>query len=105
MSIPKKGSRKIIVDGCEYLWLVRAKPTYSQAYLGGMLVAAVEPVDFVGSVLRITFDFSRHDALIKIGAGAVTPGLIEYCIKRAILGGWNPELNSGVFEYTHKSIA
>ena len=30
MSIPKKGSRKIIVGENEFLWLIRSKLTYSQ---------------------------------------------------------------------------
>ena len=43
MSIPKKGSRKIIVGENEFLWLIRSKLTYSQDCLGTEMTAVVEP--------------------------------------------------------------
>ncbi|WP_217806878.1 hypothetical protein, partial [Klebsiella pneumoniae] len=39
MSIPKKGSRKIIVGENEFLWLIRSKLTYSQDCLGTEMTA------------------------------------------------------------------
>ena len=42
MSIPKKGSRKIVVDGDEYLWLIRSKPTYTQECFESSMTASVE---------------------------------------------------------------
>ncbi|MEN0039047.1 MAG: hypothetical protein AAGC78_18355 [Cellvibrio sp.] len=104
MSLPKKGSRKIIVNGSEFLWFVRAKPTYSQDCLGSNMTAAVELLDSNGSILHITFTFSRPDSAINFVVGSVTPKLIELCIKNAIDLGWKPDASEGVFEYLHQPV-
>ena len=103
MSIPKKGSRKIIVGENEFLWLIRSKPTYSQDCLGTEMTAVVEPVELNGSILRITFPFLRPDASLKLNSGGVTPYMVEQSIKNAISQGWNPKASNGVFEYRHTS--
>ena len=55
MSIPKKGSRKIVVNSIEYRWSIRKKPTYGQAVdnLNSGLIAAVELYLNAGSTLPI----------------------------------------------------
>ncbi|WP_197085461.1 hypothetical protein [Cellvibrio sp. pealriver] len=103
MNIPKKGSRKINVGENEFLWLIRPKPTYSQDCLGSEITAVVEPVELSGTILRITFPFSRPDASLKLGSESVTPSMIERCIKNAISQGWNPKASSGTFEYRYTS--
>ncbi|WP_149867903.1 hypothetical protein [Cellvibrio sp. PSBB023] len=103
MSIPKKGSRKIIVGENEFLWLIRSKPTYSQDCLGAEMTAVVELVELNGSILRITFPFSRPDTSLKLKSGSVTPSMVEQSIKNAISQGWNPKASNSVFEYRHTS--
>ncbi len=57
MSIPKKGTRKIIVDGEAFIWLIRRQATNTQAESGcGHLDVAVEHAEQPGSVLVILTD-------------------------------------------------
>ncbi|WP_262509589.1 hypothetical protein [Tenacibaculum jejuense] len=43
MAIPKKGTRKIDVDGLKFRWLIRKKATYTQSVYGiGKLHVAIE---------------------------------------------------------------
>ncbi|XGV99998.1 MAG: hypothetical protein ACAF41_13825 [Leptolyngbya sp. BL-A-14] len=43
MALPKTGTRKIVVDGEPFRWLIRRKATYSQwAYESGRLHVAVD---------------------------------------------------------------
>lgn len=67
------------------------------------MTAVVELVELSGSILRITFPFSRPDTSLKLKSGSVTPSMIERSIKNAISQGWNPKDSNGVFEYRHTS--
>jgi hypothetical protein len=52
MSIPKKGTRKIMVDGEPFIWLIRRQATNMQADYGcGNLHVAVQHAQEPGSVL------------------------------------------------------
>jgi hypothetical protein len=103
MSIPKKGCRKIVVGENVFAWLIRPKPTYSQDCLLSEMTAIVELVESKGSILRITFPFSRPDSSLTLKSDSVTPNIIEQCIKNAISQGWEPKVSNGVFEYRHES--
>jgi hypothetical protein len=49
MSIPKKGTRKIIVDGQPFIWLIRRQATNMQADYGcGNLHVAVQHAEEPG---------------------------------------------------------
>ena len=57
MSIPKKGTRKIVVDGESFLWLIRRKATYAQECEScGNLHVAIEHAEKPGAVLVIISD-------------------------------------------------
>ncbi|MGL5807086.1 MAG: hypothetical protein ACRC2R_04055 [Xenococcaceae cyanobacterium] len=57
MSIPKKGTRKITVEGESFIWLIRRQATNAQVdYLEGCIHVAVEHSDKPGSVLVIVTD-------------------------------------------------
>lgn len=102
MAIPKKGSRKITVDGVDYRWTIRKKPTYSQALCQGNVLAAVELYDKPFSVLSINFPWVRYDNWFGIAEQPVTPKHIEQCIRRAIAKGWKPEINGNAFKIEHE---
>lgn len=101
MSIPQKGSRRLIVGENTFYWTIRSKPTYSQNFLGPEITAVVQLAESKGSILRITFPFSRPDAAIQLKPGTVTPKLIEQCITNAISLGWKPDITKGVFDYKY----
>lgn len=102
MAIPKKGSRRIIVDGIEYRWTIRSKPTYSQGAFGDNLTAAVELLSNPGVVLSVTFPWIRCDSWIGNPEKPVTPKDIALCIRAALESGWQPDGQGPVFTYVHK---
>ena len=53
MSIPKKGSRQVVVDKVEFRWRVRSRLTYDQALAVSPLILAVELSESRGSVLTV----------------------------------------------------
>ena len=91
MAIPKKGSRKISVNGVSYLWMIRKKPTYSQSVYGsGFLHVAVDTEENTGSTL-IIYTNHRHPKAIHVEKIIpVTPSLVSNWIKNAINLGWLP---------------
>ena len=98
MSIPRKGSRKIIVDGEEYIWLVRGRPTYTQDCQEGKMSAAVELGTNPGTTLLVTFPFTRPDSAFLSESSLVTPKMIEGCIKEALENGWQPNKSGGTYK-------
>jgi hypothetical protein len=104
MSIPKKGSRKVVVEDISYRWIIRNKPTYSQAaYKGGKMTAAVELYDKSGCTLHITFPWNRPDNWIEPSKAKVTPKTIEECIVLALQRGWEPKVCGSAFEMKYNS--
>lgn len=102
MSIPKKGSRKIVVDGKEYFWLVRSKPTYTQECFESPMTASVELNQKGVATLNIEFNFQRPDSLVSNNSDAVTPSLIQACILEAIRAGWVPDVPGSTYKYVYK---
>ncbi|MDY6939996.1 MAG: hypothetical protein SWY16_20375 [Cyanobacteriota bacterium] len=101
MSIPSKGCRKIVVDGIQYYWRVRHKPSYMQGIEHTQMSAAIELADRSGSVLVVEFPWFRPDSWITGKVKTVTPKIIAACIKKAIEQGWNPSVNSATFNYRY----
>lgn len=102
MSIPKKGSRKIVVDGQEYLWLIRSKPTYTPECQDGLMYAAVELNQSATSVLSISFSTQRPDSLTSNDIASITPNVIRACIVGAIGKGWKPNEKGAAFQFHHE---
>ena len=103
MSLPKKGSRKIIVGESEYLWVVRSRPTYTQECFESYMTASVELNQKDACTLNIEFDFPRPDSLVSNEVKSVTPGLIQSCILGALKQGWVPNSGGPTFKYVHKT--
>ena len=97
MSIPKKGTRKIIVDGEAFLWLIRRQPTYTQeCFYGGNLRVAVEHAEQPGSVLVILTDLPHPQGLVsKQEVKPIIPSDVAQWIRQAVQLGWQP-MRSGI---------
>lgn len=89
MALPKKGLRKIIVNGEQFVWKVRKKATHSEEHNQPLSI----PIQYIdgdgegGQLLLATIPYARA------GYGTyrlreITPALIEKCIKRGIQSGW-----------------
>jgi len=101
MTIPKKGSRQITVEGQVYRWLIKSKPTYAQECLEAPMTAAVDLVEGGGTTLYITFPFSRPDGLYRTQI-SITPQVIRDCIQAALAQGWQPNNEGGAFYYSYR---
>jgi len=91
MSLTQKGSRRIVVEGVAYRWVMRQKPTYGQGLTWGPLSFAVE-LEIAGqSTLVVTLDAPRADNWVGVQGFAVTPSWVALAIKQALERGWKPQ--------------
>jgi hypothetical protein len=98
MAIPKKGSRKIVVNDITYSWLIRRKATYGQVDYGyGKLHVAIELFDKPESVLVIITDNPHPHDIKTTEIISVTPQYVEKWIQEALDLGWKPFQNGPQF--------
>ncbi|MEU8280290.1 hypothetical protein ACFYOK_20680 [Microbispora bryophytorum] len=90
MTIPRKGSRPITVDGVAYRWRIRHKPTYHQGNGWSPLTFAVQSAEGPGRVLLVSLPFLRPDAWLGERTMAVRPALVAAVIRVALQHGWDP---------------
>jgi hypothetical protein len=96
MAVRKTGSRRIVVDGIEYRWRVRQKPTYMQGAFACSFVVSIQKAEAVGRALLATAG-ARPDNWIHVSSAAVTPARIAATIRAALVAGWNPEASGSAF--------
>ncbi|TDF35664.1 hypothetical protein EYS14_19865 [Alteromonadaceae bacterium M269] len=99
MTIPAKGSRKILVNENEYRWLIRKKPTYSQGAFASPMIIVIESNIAPSCVLKVILSAPRKDNWLGEPSMQVTPKDIKGFIEKAMSEGWEPHKNGGVFEY------
>jgi len=100
MGIPKKGSRKITVDGENFIWLIRRKATTSQAsYYIDYINVAVEHVEGTGSKLVIMTDKAHPKNWGTTEVKPVVPSEVSSWINQAIKAGWEPNKSGKPFEF------
>jgi hypothetical protein len=89
MAMPKKGTRRIDVDGQAYRWLVSP----NDGYIALVVESAEEPGQ------RLEAYFRYHDRYEPLGTGAerivgqarsISPGTARAVIEAALRGGWQP---------------
>jgi hypothetical protein len=85
------------VDGTEYRWAIRRKPSYGQAIEESNLTAAVELFDNPDATLVLTFPSKRPDSWITPGGLSITPSVITRCIRRSIEIGWDATAHGATF--------
>ncbi|WP_212842801.1 hypothetical protein [Catellatospora sp. IY07-71] len=89
MALTQHASRPIVVDGVEYRWLVRQRPSSSQG-IGAPLTFAVELPGVHGAVLVVTTDAARPDNWIGSPSAVIRPAQVAACVRAALRGGWRP---------------
>lgn len=103
MTIPKKGTRLIVVDNENYRWMIRRKATYHQKdYGSGRLHIAVEKVmsdDRKGSVLLIISDRQHPKDWLTKSVKPITPFDVATWIKKAIAAGWQADQSGALYRY------
>jgi hypothetical protein len=98
MSIPKKGSRKIIVQEEPFIWRIRKKATYLQScYPEGCLYIAVEHDREPGSNLIIETDRLHPKGFNLTQIDPIIPADVALWIEQALEMGWMPKKSSQPF--------
>ncbi|MEU1878564.1 hypothetical protein ABZ470_14730 [Streptosporangium sp. NPDC020072] len=100
MTMPRKGSRLIGVDGTAFRWRIRHKPTYHQGNGWSPLTVTVERAAEPGCVLVVSLPCARPDNWLGERTIAVRPALVAGCVRRAIEQGWNPGRPGSAFTLT-----
>ena len=90
MSLPRKGSRSIEVDGLGYRWIV------NDVDLGA------------GPELALYVECFEHPAgLMRALVGSeysITPSLVRHAIRQAVNRGWTPQEPGPLYELPSRSL-
>ena len=91
MSIPRKGSRRIVVDGVEYCWCIRKKGACNQTDYGcGTLHVTVAAPGRGGPALVVLTDKPHPHDWATTTPVPVTPRKVTNWIRGALELGWWP---------------
>jgi hypothetical protein len=90
MTIPRTGSRQLVVDGVAYRWRVRSRPTYAQALAQSGLTVAIQVSNGGGRALHLRLPAARVDNWLHAPGYVVMPRDIERWIRFAMSQGWVP---------------
>ncbi len=105
MSIPKKGSRKIAVDGEPFVWYIRKKVQWY--YPDVTLNVAVEHAEKLGATLAINTDRFHPECCLTIVSSnnkrkllrkPVRPSDVARWIRQGIDAGWQPRRSGKPFQ-------
>ncbi|GLY41816.1 hypothetical protein Amsp01_078390 [Amycolatopsis sp. NBRC 101858] len=88
MTLAHKGSRRITVDGTDYRWTIRPKPTYSQG-LGATMTFAVELAERPGATLVVDTGRARPDNWLHLATEPVLPAEVAEGIRAALARGFD----------------
>lgn len=100
MALNKKGSRPITVDGIEYRWRIRRKPSYSQGLCWTPTTYAVEAAHDgpVGTTLIVTSSHAHPSNWVGVEAEPICPGHVAASIREARDQGWDPTRAGSPFQ-------
>jgi hypothetical protein len=90
MALPRKGTRLIEVDGAEYRWLIRRKPTYSQGNAWVPMTVAIELCEEPQQSLIVELSDVRPDNWAASSSAQVTPAQVVELIRSGLADGWQP---------------
>ena len=105
MSIPKKGSRSISIDGKAYRWRVRQKPSYGQAIGESTPNLAVELADHPGACLVVNLPQLHPSNWVDTDAVPVRPSDVAAYIRQAISQRWKSDKDGPTFNLDATSSA
>lgn len=97
MALVRKGSRRIVVDGTEYRWRLRGRPTYDQGLVWSPCTFAVEHADTPGTMLVVTTDQPHPSNWIGREAEPVLPSGVAAAVRLALSEGWTPTAPGSAF--------
>jgi hypothetical protein len=95
MTVVKKRSRLITVDGVVYRWRVRRRPAHQ-----GPLSFAIERADRRGTVLIATTPDTRPTDWVGTATPPAIPAIVAAMIRKARNQGWHPDTPGPAFPMT-----
>jgi len=98
MTVPRKGSRSIVVDDVAYRWRIRKRPTYAQAVLDHSLTLAVDIADAPLCSLLVELSQPHPSNWIGAPSDSVTPHRVADVIRNALAAGWQPSTPGKAFK-------
>ncbi|MEV6964740.1 hypothetical protein AB0M47_06445 [Hamadaea sp. NPDC051192] len=90
MTVARKGSRRIVVDGVQFRWTVRRRPTYCQGNGWTPLIFVAEPAAGPGGLLVVSMPWAHPGNWLGHPTGAVRPAMVAASIREALARGWQP---------------
>ena len=105
MTLPRKGLRKLEINGKYFGWLIRSKPTYSQGAFSTPMTLAIQEMDCdKPKVLHVKLNIDRPDNWNMEHKTEITPKIIKEIILAAEKKGWSSNSGGSAFEYEHDVI-
>jgi hypothetical protein len=99
MTLSKKGLRKLKHNGVAFGWIIRYKPTYSQAALHSQMTLAIQSLDTESpKTLHVTLNMDRPDNWITPHQTQITPKVIRDIIDTALKSGWQYDVGGKAHE-------
>lgn len=105
MALNKKGSRRITVDGVEYRWRIRRKPSYMQGLCWTPMTYAVEAANGneSGTTLIVTSSQAHSSNWVGAEAMPIRPAHVASSIREARNRGWEPTRAGSPFQLDRSS--
>ena len=100
MTLAKKGSRRIVVDGVEFRWRVRRRPTYDQGMAWTPLTFVVEQAEQRGALLVVSMPGPHLSNWVGLPSEPVLPSTVASGVRSALAACWQPARPGPVFALT-----
>jgi hypothetical protein len=98
VTLVKKGSRYLDIDGITYRWRLRGRPTYSQGNCWGNMTFAVELAEEPGATLVVDTGRPHTANWLNAPTGAVLPTEVARAVRKALAMGWRPGHRGSAFK-------
>ncbi|MBP2322847.1 hypothetical protein JOF56_003232 [Kibdelosporangium banguiense] len=98
MTLVKKGSRYIDIDGTTYRWRLRGKPTYSQGNCWSSMTFAVERAEEPGMTLVVDTGRPHTANWSGVPTAPVLPTEVTRAVRKALAAGWQPGRRGSAFQ-------
>ena len=97
MTISRKGSYPIDVNGVTYRWSVSPRRAFEEELGNSSLTFVVVHAQLPASPLVVALDGARPDNLVLERSASVTPEIVDRAIRKALAQGWQRVQEDGVF--------
>lgn len=98
MTLVKKGSRQLDIDGTTYRWRLRGRPTYSQGTGDSPMTFAVELAENPGATLVVKTNQPHTGNWAHMPANPILPSHVTRAVRTAMAQGWRPEQRGSAFQ-------